>query len=196
MVLGVDVDGVLADFNTSFIERIVAVTGVDLFPPRPFDIPLWHYPEHYGYSVKDMNNVWDSVRADPTFWVNLPPYPDTGKSLVYLSGLRRNHDIYFVTARVGVRCKLQTERWLRKHGFDDATVLITGHKGVIAGALGFGAYIDDNLVNVASMVEQRRPCQTYLLVRPWNRMGILAEGIIEVSAVVGFADSLLGVVPK
>ena len=53
MRIGFDVDGVLADFNKRFIERVIAITGRDLFPPRPFDIPTWNYPEHYGYTAEE-----------------------------------------------------------------------------------------------------------------------------------------------
>ena len=42
MVIGLDVDGVLADFNTPFIARIIQVTGRDLFPPRPFVLANLH----------------------------------------------------------------------------------------------------------------------------------------------------------
>ncbi len=48
--IGVDVDWVLANFNDSFIERVIKVTGEDKFPPRPFDITTWDYPQVYGYS--------------------------------------------------------------------------------------------------------------------------------------------------
>jgi hypothetical protein len=217
MNIGVDVDGVFADFNSACIETCIKVTGKDLFPPRPFDIPTWHYPQHYGYSAEEMDfekgPVWGAIKSNPTFWQTLPEYADTREALAYLDKLRRaGHDIYFVTNRYGIKCKLQTERWLRRHGFADPTVLVTGDKRRIAQALKLDAYVDDrweNAVDVAGEYKQDTlvsaskwvpsTTQSFLLVRPWNRRQtdrtdshVALYGIKEVTTVVGFADSLLG----
>lgn len=217
MVIGCDIDGVLADFNAAFIKLTIAVTGRDLFPPRPFDIPTWHYPQYYGYTESEMDfdngPVWGAVKSDPKFWQSLLPYADTVESLKYLSILRRDHDIYFVTQRYGIKCKLQTERWLRRFGFDDATVLVSSAKRAVAQALKFDAYVDDrweNAVDVAGEFKQPNLVsapmwmpsitKSFLLVRPWNRRNMDRDGvspalfgIAEIPTVVGFVDSLLEV---
>ena len=154
---------------------------------------MWHYPEHYGYSRGETSSVWESIKADPKFWQNLPPYTDTKASLAYLSTLRSNHDIYFVTSRVGIKCKLQTERWLRRYGFDDATVLISSQKGAVAGSLNCDAYVDDRWENALDVMLASPRTKSFLLVRPWNQGHDTAVfDITRVSTVVGFVDSLLG----
>lgn len=175
MRIGFDVDGVLADFNTSFIERCIEVTGKDLFPPRPFEIPTWHYPQLYGYTEAEMDfvngPVWGSVKSDPTFWRFLPGYDWTPEVLDALRGLQNNgHDIYFVTDRAGVNPKRQTEDFLRALGFHFPTVLISGKKALVAEALRLDLYVDDRFENAVSVGQGVPACKTFLLNRPWNAL--------------------------
>ncbi len=168
MKLGIDVDGVLADFNTAFIERIIAITGKDLFPPRPFDIPVWDYPQYYGYTEAEISAVWARIKADSYFWARLPVYPDTHDVLKLLARRYSGDDIYFITSRPGIYAKQQTETWLRIHEcYDRPTVLISGAKGLCADALGLDKYIDDHWENCVD-VARLGTTQTYLLSRPWN----------------------------
>ena len=193
MIIGVDVDGCLADFNTGFINCCVTVTGRDAFPPRPFDITVWDYPQYYGYTDEEVLKVWQTIEADEEFWTNLQPYADTHDSLTYLKHRQVKHDsrddIYFVTARVGVEAKAQTEWWLECHGFRNPTVLISGAKSMVARALKFDSYIDDNWENVVAVSEYSDQTRTFLLVQPWNRGNHPSMfGITEVSSINNFLD--------
>lgn len=166
MKIGFDVDGVLADFNAAFIDRIIRVTNRDLFPRRPFDIPCWSYPAHYGYTPEEEHSVWTSIKADKSFWRTLSAYPDAGDVLRILHLARTmGHDVYFVTARPGVNAKLQTELWLSNLGMENPTVLISPHKLNCARALELDVYIDDKVENCFSVADH---CKTYLVHRPWN----------------------------
>lgn len=199
MILGIDIDGVLADFNTRFIRRIVSVTKKDLFPPRPFPIPCWDYPQHFGYTQAETSAVWEDIKRDPHFWQELPAYPGTDEVLDKLYLRQAGGDeIYFVTSRVGVLCKRQTETWLSNHWFDTPTVLISSQKGAIARALGINAYIDDkyeNVIDVAwsqaltvggSSTHVRSATRTFLLNAPWNAAFGNPEHVTRVSSVMEF----------
>jgi 5'(3')-deoxyribonucleotidase len=201
--LGIDVDGCLADFNHPFIDRCVQVTGKDLFPPRPFDIPVWDYPQHYSYTADETSAVWENIKADPWFWYNLPTYPNTIQSLKAIARQRQlGDDVYFITSRPGLNAKDQTERWLFKHTWDiplangSPTVLISSHKGLCAQALDLTHYIDDrdkNALDVASMHWKGEPptVKTYLLDRPWNRAcDADAYGIRRVASISEMMENL------
>jgi hypothetical protein len=187
MRIGCDIDGVLADFNTAFIARVILVTGKDLFPVRPFDIPTWNYPEHYGYTGAEVSAVWESIKADDNFWASLPAYDDTRATLFHLSNQQyMGDDIYFVTARPGVFAKQQTERWLRANGFTNPTVLISSLKGHCAEALALDRYLDDRWENALSVADTP-DTYPYLLVRPWNRGNNPQQhGIVEVTTIADF----------
>ena len=171
MRIGCDVDGVLADFNRAFIERVALVTRRDLFPPRPFEISTWNYPESYGYTSKEVSMVWAGIKRDPIFWSSLSAYSGTfdAISLLRLREWTRGDEVYFITARPGYRPKFQTELWLRANSGDPTwtpTVLISSDKAGCAGALRLDKYIDDRIENVVSVAPL---CQTYLMDRPWTR---------------------------
>lgn len=172
MKIGFDVDGVLADFNTAFIERVIQVTGRDLFPARPFDIPCWAYPRYYGYTPEEESAVWRHVTDDPTFWLNLAPYDDAPDTLWRLRELSCLNDVYFITARPGRLAKQQTEIWLATQSGDfmwNPTVLMSGDKGECARVLGLDVYIDDKWDNAVSVAYAGPLFGSFLLERPWNR---------------------------
>lgn len=204
MRLGIDCDGVLADFNSGFIDRMVAVTGRDLFPPRPFDIPTWNYPEAYGYTRDELTAVWNGIKEDRSFWQQLPDYDDTEEALRYLNGRRiLGDDVYFITARPGLDAKAQTEAWLIKRWpkpyAPQVTVLISSRKDLCAKALDLDLYVDDRDLNVESVVMSRNydingkylgeRTRTYLFDQAWNRdMDEIHKGATRVKTLVGIVE--------
>ncbi len=199
MRIGIDIDGVLADFNTAYIQRVIDVCGEDLFPPRPFEIPCWEYPQHFGYSNESIKAVWAIIKADATFWERLPAYSYTGEALFYLRKcIVRGDDVYFITDRPGVDAKGQTERWLKQFDVSEKsvshpTVLISAKKGWIARGLGLHVYIDDKVENCEQVVTESPETLTLMLTQGWNK-GRDVAGVERVEIVVGFADRLRAVV--
>lgn len=195
--IGCDIDGCLADFNQAFINLIVKETGVDLFPPRPFDIPTWHYPQLYGYTNKDhLNKVWDIIGESETFWQTLQPYPETLEAIMQLYGrILAGDDVYFITTRPSKNnpsAKHQTERWLMNQTIGQLsvwadfypTVLVTGDKGPIAKALNLTHFIDDKKENCIDVALASTSTKIYLLDRPWNRLGDNLFGAIRIGSVL------------
>jgi uncharacterized HAD superfamily protein len=191
-IIGVDVDGVLADFNTAFIDLVVHLTERDLFPKRPFDIPTWNYPEHYGYTAAELSAVWEEIKSNDWFWAKLPSYPDVVRSMLYLTACQRQgDDVYFITSRPGLCAKRQTESWIWERAGYRPTVLISSHKGLCANALELDAYIDDRWENVYDVATVRRDMRVVLLNRPWNAVygtGHTDNPIVRVDHLEGFAE--------
>jgi 5'(3')-deoxyribonucleotidase len=167
MKLGFDLDGVLCDFNTSYMARIVEVTGRNLFPDG-YEPHTWHYPEQQGYTEEELAAVWATIKSDGAFFRGLQPYPGTHQIIDELTHRVWNgDDVYFITARTCDNAKWQTECWLSAHGMLSPTVLISEQKGLICQALDLDRYIDDRQKNMLSVALTQT--RAYLLDRPWNR---------------------------
>lgn len=168
--LGIDIDGILSDFNAAFVEKMVEVTGEDKFGARPVVPTSWKYPtEQFGYSVTQMTDTWSAVQRDPQFWSDLPKYPWTDAAMTALGALwQDNHDIYFITDRKGINPKNQTEVWLDQFGTVAPTVLISAEKGMCARALNLDLYIDDKNENCIAVRDQSPKTICVMLAQPWN----------------------------
>lgn len=194
MRIGFDVDGVLARFNEAFEERLILVTGEDRLRGYPGDKYLcWNWPEAHGYSEKQISATWDSVKQDPYFWQRLSPYLDAHRVVQELDWRQHNlfDEVYYVTARPGIRVRFQTEAWLEGLSASYSgrkTVLISSQKGLVARALELDAYIDDKWENCLDVIAATTPVgginypshsfdggiiraprtKVFLVNRPWN----------------------------
>jgi uncharacterized HAD superfamily protein len=178
MRLGIDIDGVLADFNTAFYNRLIKVVGRNPFPAnyQPTDPPCWEWPTAMGYTYEEEMATWADVWDDAYFWQHLNDEQDASETLQQIDKLSviQGHEFYFITNRKGKFVKQQTERWLESRGIYYPTVLISGNKIPIINALKLDAFLDDRLdtVNEAQRcVDEGEilPCRIYLRDFSHNR---------------------------
>lgn len=175
MRIGFDIDGVLADFNSSFIALIPEVTGRNLFPPGYWP-HTWDYPQALGYTDEETKAVWQHIIDGGTFWRDLSALPDLTvlrqwffHSCLTEKTVRPYDEIYFITSRMGKNVKLQTEDWLDSNLAIGQTVLISSEKGALCKALKLDYYVDDRAENILD-VEQKSPeTFAYLIQQPWNQ---------------------------
>ena len=187
MKIGIDCDGVLANFNHAFVELTVRVLGKDLYPgpAGTFDIFTWNYPEFFGYTSSDVTKVWDHIKSDPDFWLNIPAYKNTKQAMKVLANLQQsNNDIYFITNRMGVNAKRQTEKWLDRFDMMPTTVLLSKEKGFCATALALDAYIDDKWENCVDVAMQNDTIKVFCMDQPWNHTKVSDLKIIRVSSIL------------
>lgn len=187
MKIGIDCDGVLANFNHAFVELTVRVLGKDLYPgpAGTFDIFTWNYPEFFGYTSSDVTKIWDHIKSDPDFWLNIPAYKNTKQAMKVLANLQQsNNDIYFITNRMGVNAKRQTEKWLDRFDMMPTTVLLSKEKGFCATALALDAYIDDKWENCVDVAMQNDTIKVFCMDQPWNHTKVSDLKIIRVSSIL------------
>ena len=187
MKIGIDCDGVLANFNHAFVELTVRVLGKDLYPgpAGTFDIFTWNYPEFFGYTSSDVTKIWDHIKSDPDFWLNIPAYKNTKQAMKVLANLQQsNNDIYFITNRMGVNAKRQTEKWLDRFDMMPTTVLLSKDKGLCATALALDAYIDDKWENCVDVAMQNDTIKVFCMDQPWNHTKVSDLKIIRVSSIL------------
>lgn len=192
--LGIDLDGVLAEFNKGVRTYACEVLGRTL--PDYTEPTQWNYLQpQYGLTPKEEGAIWQAIQNDERFWRGLGCYDNTKAVLDRLAHATLNGtDVYFLTTRPGIRSKGQSEAWLEEHGFPKATVLITPDKGPVAKGLRLTAFIDDKPENCFDVRMHSPRTRVYMLRRGWNRKAeadiVASEGVINVHAVDSFEEFL------
>jgi len=143
--LGIDVDGVVADFRTAFHVLAERELGI-----APEDIKA-------ELSKSDVERLWRSVGAASNWWLDVPPYERDQIGRLYALARRGRWEVFFLTSRppsAGDSVQLQTQVWLERHGFLLPTVLTTpaGARGEVARSLRLTLAVDDRLVNCMEII--------------------------------------------
>lgn len=189
MRVGIDIDGVVADFNNGYRDLVHKLTDFRM-PEVSATFPhTWDYDKALGMDPKDISACWNFIRASDDFWLNLAPLEGAMSLLDGLSWLPKKHDMYFITSRPGRTSKDQTERWLKKYGFEGQfpTVLISSRKGTAAAALNLTHYIDDRDRNCEDVVRESPTTKTFLLAAAYNQP---VEGTTRIQTLTEFSDVL------
>jgi hypothetical protein len=131
-------------------------------------------PEKSGLTSRQMRRLWAHVLKLEDFWLSLSEI-EPG-SVARLSELASKHgwEVLFLTQRpasAGRTAQLQTQRWLKAHGFELPSVYVmTGSRGRVADALALDVVIDDRPENCLDVVTQSSA--RALLVWRDNRMPV------------------------
>jgi len=127
--------------------------GAEALPP--YDTALLN-----TLTPRQQTRLWQRVRGTRNFWESLAECePGTVKRVQKLAHDLR-WDVLFVTQRPGTAGRtqqLQTQHWLRRHGFEYPAVYTTiGSRGAIAAALTLDAHIDDRLQNCVDVATESK----------------------------------------
>jgi hypothetical protein len=146
--LGIDIDGVLADFRTAFkdtarecLRRDVAVeSGSDKASVDPVDI----------------ERVWNHIARTPNWWMGVRAYEPAEIAQLYAMTRSGKWEVCFLTKRpasAGDTVQFQTQWWLEQQGFYlPAVITVPGSRGDLANALRLDLAIDDQFVNCAEII--------------------------------------------
>jgi len=141
--IGLDIDGVLADFNGAINEKI----GNPDYEPIDWADPL---------TIREFNKV----KAIPEFWANLKP-------LCGAADIPFEAHCYITARSVDIEV---TRKWLHNNGFPDVPVYSVGtgeSKIEVAKKAGIDFFIDDYYNNFVEL--NKAGICTFLYDRPWNR---------------------------
>ena len=155
MRIAFDMDGVLADMDLALAQLAKREFGASLADPdaaapappdRPAELPATVLAR---LSPREQARLWQHVHDTRNFWETLAECePGMVRRLQELAHERR-WDVLFLTQRPasdGRTPQLQSQHWLRRHGFEYPAVYTTeGSRGRIAAALTLDVHVDDRL---------------------------------------------------
>jgi hypothetical protein len=193
--VGIDVDGVLADFRAAF--RAAALEAGDI----P-DVGGAASPSLSDAAVK---RAWKEIGAHTNWWLRLQAYEPDQIRRLYGLARRWKWEVFFLTKRPGTAgdsVQFQTQWWLEQHGFYLPSVLtVPGSRGEVANALHLDIAIDDIPLNCVE-VTSASPSKALLVLRDQaarvERERALSRGIGVVSTLqeaVNVLERLQDVIP-
>jgi hypothetical protein len=184
--LGIDVDGVIADFQSAFRSLAARELGVTA---KNVEAEL---------TKADVDRLWKTVAAAPNWWVSLQAYEPDQVGRLYTESRHGRWEVFFLTSRptsAGDAVQLQTQVWLENHGFFLPSVLTipAGARGEAARALRLDLAIDDRLVNCMEIISASN-AKALLVARGTPdekvRAGAEARGVGVVSTLAESLDAV------
>ena len=157
--LGIDLDGVVADFNAGWIARY----NDDFDASVPLDaVQVWdgiHELTHFP----DMAGFWEWARGHGrgSIFRHLETYDDAVPTLERLS--KAGHDIIVITTKPPWAVH-DTFAWIADHRIPTKEVHMTWHKWRVP----CDAYLDDAPHQIESIHRARPEALMCRFVRPWN----------------------------
>jgi hypothetical protein len=149
--LGFDLDGVVADFRTAFLDLAAQLLGPEAIRRRSSPMP-----DVDAVSAADAKRVWKVITETPNWWVNVAPYEPAQIARLYQLARRFRWEVAFLTTRVptaGDSVQFQSQAWLEAYGFYlPAVMTVPGSRGEVANALRLDLVVDDQLLNCLEVV--------------------------------------------
>jgi hypothetical protein len=168
-----DLDGTLADMEAALQREAEQLFGPDVDVRANGDLPLVPLrspqsaapasdppaeetkPSRRALTDRERRGLWTRVGQVPDFWRGLGEI-EPG-AVARLGGLAAQHgwEVIFVTQRpsgAGATAQVQSQHWLREHGFEMPSVFVNVSRGKIADALSLDAVIDDRPDNCLDVV--------------------------------------------
>ena len=143
--LGIDVDGVLADFQTA-----LGSVRQDLHGVAPGLVASRDRP------TIELKRAWRRIIRTPNWWTTLAAYEPDQIARLYELARRHRWEVFFLTKRPGTRgdtVQVQTQWWIERHGFYLPSVAtVPSSRGEIAEALRLDLVVDDQLVECADCI--------------------------------------------
>lgn len=173
--LGIDLDGVVADFNAGWIARYNQEFGTELLPEH---VDIWDAPTLLTHFT-DMGQFWSWARTSgggASIFRILEPYHG---AIDALHDLARRHHVAIVTTKPAFAIH-DTYEWLAEHRVPTREVHIVDDKTTVH----CDVYLDDADHNLRALRAAHPAATVCRFVRPWNESH---DGVTDVADWAQFA---------
>lgn len=155
MVLGLDIDGVVADFLSPFLGLLEKEIGKG--PIAAESLTSVDFTEHPVLTKEAIETCSDLVKRDPDFWSQLDSLLSE-EQWARLEDVNRQERLAFITHRSGHESfdiHGVTVQWLRRHGITEPKVHMAQEtKSVFVEELKIELFVDDNYEVCRDVAEQ------------------------------------------
>lgn len=181
MIIGVDIDEVLADMTTFFVRFHNENYNTNVTRKDIHSFDLWKV---VGGTQEDMARKFYEFYASKHFFEMTTVFG----SQKHLKSLSEKHEIHLITARPD-DIKKETESWIKKHfPFKEFEIHFTNHwgkgsgnertKGQICEELKIEIMIEDSLAYAKDIAQ--KGIKVLLMDCPWNQTKELPVNIIRI----------------
>lgn len=164
MRIGVDIDGTIKDTRCAAVQVYNEVLNRNV---KPEEVTDFYLDKAYGLSPGEGAKLWR--KWEHRIYSLGVPLKGAAETLWKLQ--RRGHEIYFITARPGMKHIADvTKRWLQRHGFpyDPSRLRMSAQdKAKIARELGIQLFFEDAPKHLDRLVEEGIP--TVIVDAVYNR---------------------------
>ncbi len=178
--LGIDMDGVIVDFNAEWVRLHREEFGSDLEPEM---VQTWD-GLHTLAGFADMAAFWTWAEGGtdrPSIFRHMVPFPGAIETLRALAA--EGHRLHIVTAKPPWAVP-DTLRWLADHDLPLAAVHFEEEKHTVPCDI----YLDDAPHVLDALAAHRLPNSLVCrMIRPWNRP---IDGVADVTDWQGFHDAV------
>jgi 5' nucleotidase, deoxy (Pyrimidine), cytosolic type C protein (NT5C) len=168
MLVGLDVDGVVADFLGPFLRFVERRIGCA--PIAPETIVDLSYKDHPVITEAVLEQSLAALAEEPDFFDRLVPLLEPAEWRA-LDALSRERRLVFITHRQaseGRDVQRLTRDWLLRHGVWDPIVHCTAdYKSKLVSDLGVEIFVDDRPENCLDVAEKTRAA-VYMPRRRYN----------------------------
>lgn len=168
MIIGIDIDGVIADSEPLYRQTINRLFNLNF---KQEDITSYKYEESAGLTDDQMRLVWKTFYREGG-WLKIKPIEGAKNFLDKLK--RGKHRIVIVTSRPREHIKKETYQWLEKHKVPySELIFLENHKSKHQAAQlrghKFDYFIEDYYEYARDFAQ--RGVKVLLMDYPWNRWG-------------------------
>jgi hypothetical protein len=185
--LGIDLDGVLADFRTAFRAAAKLCLARDTLEQD--DVKSAQALEQ-----KDVKRVWQYIARTPNWWMDLQAYEPEQLAKLYGLSRTRGWEVFFLTNRppsAGDTVQFQSQWWLEQQGFYLPAVLtVPGSRGEVANGLRLDLIIDDLVINCVEAVSASTS-KALLMLRSGDQATMEYATDRGIGVVATFAEALV-----
>lgn len=182
--IGIDIDNVISDSYTAYLERFNKEFGRNIQYEELFD--FYYLEKHTDINIERIKIFIDTVIKDNEFQLGLSPYKEA--IAVINNWQRLGFSIHYITVRP-VSIRQITFDWLKKHGFigKKTTLDLYDEKGIYKSDVAYKKGLADKLkldlfIEDAVEIARALTIPVLLLDRPWNRTPGLPKNVKRVKS--------------